>query len=429
METTGTVAPGLVEVAPGTWRWLAPDDEAAAGTAVATPDGLVLIDPPAMAPATRARAGRVAAVLLTSVANRRDARSWRAAGATVWAPVEAGAPAPEGIDRPFVPEAPGDLPGGLRVGVVPGDGTIGGDPEVAYLWGVQVDRAGVASTAWLLATGRSFPVAGQVPYFDDGGPGGDRTVEGYLGLLRALQALGADAILPAVHLPLDEAVVRSTGYAGHVGRPSHARRAAPVTGPRLVVGPASRVLGDAIASPVIRRRADDAGAGWIADPWACTSCGVAIEPLPATCGGPPIPRQCAGCRQARRGALPDFRVMVCGGGCCTREGARAVVSAVRRMVGEADVARAIDVVPVSCIGECSIGPFVRVADGRGVEPTVATRLRDALSDRARDVADELGERIDADSEAILARWIPMVRPSDGAALARDLVTAVRAARG
>ena len=121
--------------------------------------------------------------------------------------------------------------------------------------------------------------------------------------------------------------------------------------------------------------------------------------------------------------------MVCGGGCCTREGARAVVSALRREINAADMGRAIDVVPVSCIGECSIGPFVRVANVRGVEPLVATRLREALSDRARDLADETGETIDADSEAVLTKWIPMVVPAEGASLARDLVSAVRDARG
>jgi hypothetical protein len=104
------------------------------------------------------------------------------------------------------------------------------------------------------------------------------------------------------------------------------------------------------------------------------------------------------------------------------------VSALRREVNVAGMGRAIDVVPVSCIGECSIGPFVRVANARGVEPLVAARLREALSDRARDLADETGETIDADSEAVLAKWIPMVVPGDGASLGRDLVTVARDAR-
>jgi hypothetical protein len=104
------------------------------------------------------------------------------------------------------------------------------------------------------------------------------------------------------------------------------------------------------------------------------------------------------------------------------------VSALRREINTADMARAVDVVPVSCIGECSIGPFVRVANARGVEPSVAARLREALSDRARDLADETGEKIDADSEAVLTKWIPMVVPAEGALLARDLIAAMRDAR-
>lgn len=421
---TGLVA----EVIAGTWRWLSPDDETSAGTAIDTPDGLVLIDPPAMPGAMQDRASRVAAVLLTSVVNAREASSWRARGVPVWAPVAAGEDAPASVNHPFDPDRPPTLPGDLRVGTLPIAGVVSHSPEVAYLWNVALPpAAGVPASAWMLATGVSFPVAGQTPYFDDAGEA--RTVEGYLDVVRALQALAPDVIVPSVQGPLDATIARSTGYAGHIGRPSHANRAAPVDGPRLVVGPAKKVLRDALAAPVIRRRADAADAPWVADPWACVACGSVAEPLPATCGGPPIPRLCADCRTARRADLADFRVMVCGGGCCTREGARAVVSALRREINAADMGRAIDVVPVSCIGECSIGPFVRVANVRGAEPPVAARLREALSDRARDLADETGEKIDADSEAVLAKWIPMVVPAEGASLARDLVSAVRDARG
>lgn len=417
----------FAEVIAGTWRWLSPDDQTSAGTAIDTPDGLVLIDPPSMPDAMQHRASRVAAVLLTSVVNAREASSWRSRGVPVWAPVASDGMAPASVDHPFDPDRAPALPGGLRVGALPIAGVTGDAPEVAYLWNVALPAAaGVPSSAWMLATGASFPVAGQTPYFDDAGEA--RTVEGYLDVVRALQALAPDVIVPSIHGPLDATVARSTGYAGHIGRPSHANRAAPIDGPRLVVGPAKKVLRDALAAPVIRRRADVADAPWVADPWACIACGSVTEPLPPTCGGPPIPRLCPDCRTARRADLPDFRVMVCGGGCCTREGGRAVVSALRREVVAADMGRAIDVVPVSCIGECSIGPFVRVADMRGVEPPVAARLREALSDRARDLADETGEKIDADSEAVLAKWIPMVVPAEGASLARDLVSAVRDAR-
>jgi hypothetical protein len=421
---TGLVA----EVIAGTWRWLSPDDQTSAGTAFDTPDGLVLIDPPAMPSAMQDRASRVAAVLLTSVVNGREASSWRARGVPVWAPVASGEDVPASVNHPFDPDRAPALPGNLRVGILPIAGVVGHSPEVAYLWNVALPPvAGMPASAWMLATGVSFPVAGQTPYFDDAGE--TRTVEGYLDVVRALQALAPDVIVPSVQGPLDATIARSTGYAGHIGRPSHANRAAPVDGPRLVVGPAKKVLRDALAAPVIRRRAEASDALWVADPWACIGCGSVTEPLPPTCGGPPIPRLCPDCRTARRADLADFRVMVCGGGCCTREGARAVVSAMRREVHAAGMGRAIDVVPVSCIGECSIGPFVRVANARGAEPPVAARLREALSDRARDLADETGEKIDADSEAVLTKWIPMVVPAEGAVLARDLVSAVRDARG
>jgi hypothetical protein len=417
----------VAEIVAGTWRWLSPDDETAAGTAIDTVDGFVLIDPPLMPSAMHDHASRVAAVLLTSVANVREAASWQARGVPVWAPAVAGDDVPTAVNHPFDPDRPPTLPGGVRVGTLPIAGVVGDAPEVAYLWNVALPpAAGVSASAWMLATGRSFPVAGQTPYFNE--EGGSRTIEAYLDVVRALQALSPDVIVPSVHGPLDATIARSTGYAGHIGRPSHANRAAPVDGPRLVVGPAKKVLRDAVAAPVIRRRAEATDAPWVADPWACTACGSVTEPMPPTCGGPPIPRLCPDCRSVRRADLPDFRVMVCGGGCCTREGARAVVSALRREVNVAGMGRAIDVVPVSCIGECSIGPFVRVANARGVEPLVAARLREALSDRARDLADETGETIDADSEAVLAKWIPMVVPGDGASLGRDLVTVARDAR-
>jgi hypothetical protein len=420
---TGLVA----EVIGGLWRWLSPEDNASAGTAIVTPDGLLLIDPPMMPPSMHDRASRVAGVMLTSVANARDAASWRAQGVPVWAPIAAGEVAPEIVNYPFDPDHPPALPGDIRVGTLPIAGVVGDAVEVAYLWNVALPPgAGVPTSVWTLATGASFPVAAQTPYFDDAGA--VRTVEGYLDLVRALQALAPDVILPSIHAPLDATIARSTGYAGHIGRPSHANRAAPVDGPRLVVGPAKKVLRDALAAPVIRRRAEASDAPWVADPWACIACGSVAEPLAPTCGGPPIPRLCQTCRLARRAEMADFRVMVCGGGCCTREGARAVVSALRREINTADMARAVDVVPVSCIGECSIGPFVRVANARGVEPSVAARLREALSDRARDLADETGEKIDADSEAVLTKWIPMVVPAEGALLARDLIAAMRDAR-
>jgi hypothetical protein len=91
--------------------------------------------------------------------------------------------------------------------------------------------------------------------------------------------------------------------------------------------------------------------------------------------------------------------------------------------------RSVAIVPVSCIGECSIGPFLRVADARGAEVPVAARLRATLTETARDLAAETGEVIDAASDAVLEKWIPMVRPQDGASLVRELAPALREAVG
>ena len=121
----------FAEVIAGTWRWLSPDDQTSAGTAIDTPDGLVLIDPPSMPDAMQHRASRVAAVLLTSVVNAREASSWRSRGVPVWAPVASDGMAPASVDHPFDPDRAPALPGGLRVGALPIAGVTGDAPEVA----------------------------------------------------------------------------------------------------------------------------------------------------------------------------------------------------------------------------------------------------------------------------------------------------------
>ena len=62
---------------------------------------------------------------------------------------------------------------------------------------------------------------------------------------------------------------------------------------------------------------------------------------------------------------------------------------------------------------------------RGQVATEAARLRATLSETARDLAAETGEVIDAASDAVLEKWIPMVRPQDGASLVRELAPALR----
>ena len=142
---------------------------------------------------------------------------------------------------------------------------------------------------------------------------------------------GLEPALPAPEADALSAELRglAASLATGCGSPGRSRYAAPM---ERVEERLSALVRDALAAPVIRRRADVADAPWVADPWACIACGSVTEPLPPTCGGPPIPRLCPDCRTARRADLPDFRVMVCGGGCCTREGGRAVVSALRREV-------------------------------------------------------------------------------------------------
>ena len=456
-QASGAQAERVAEALPGIWRW---NDGVAVdrvGTAVASPEGWILIDPPEMPDellAVVTGEASVRAVLLTDPRLAPMASGWRARGALTWA---AGAPGqlPHGVDHVFTPGHTGDLPGGIRVGILPAPEHLSAEVradgkgrhleaeawhQVAYCWPVQVPKAsdGAGGVAWIAVTGDALTVAGQTPYFDEPPANSPfaiegRTIEWHLAVVRALQALAPDVLLPGRQGPFDEAVARSTGYAGHIGRPSHVRRAPPVVGPRFGIGQAGRVLADTLAAPVIRRLPVEVSStdgvfdplAWVAEPWACTSCGTRTEPLPATCGGPPIPRLCPDCRVATRAELPEVRMMVCGGGCCTREGARALVSALRREVVSSRIERSVAIVPVSCIGECSIGPFLRVADARGAEVPEAARLRATLTETARDLAAETGEVIDADSDAVLKKWIPMVRPQDGASLVRELAPSLR----
>src|SRR5262245_59721890 len=104
---------GPVEVLPGDWRWADPAGTDRCGTALATADGLVLVDPPALPPAARrrleGRAGPVRHVVLTAGRLRGLAAPYRSPGVAVWVG-----------DR-------GPLPGGLTAWALPGPGGAGGE--------------------------------------------------------------------------------------------------------------------------------------------------------------------------------------------------------------------------------------------------------------------------------------------------------------
>ncbi len=452
----GQAAPPYERVLPRVWRWADPAGSDRCGTALTTPDGVVLIDPPGLLPEARraieAEGGPVRHVILTSARHARLAERYRAGGAvTVWAPGQGVGPLPAGIDRPYEPSDA--LPGGVVVRRLPDEAAP--DGEVALLW----PRAG----GGLLLPGDILPVVGQTPVYKEGEA---PPIAAYLRALEALLAAGPGALAPAHQAPFDPYVAFSTAYAAHLGRPYHARVAAPVVGPRYLVPQAGRVLAEALAAPVIlrpaphpdagtrgrgdtetrgrgdtetRKRGDaemevpafrlpDAGSsegpsaaaqgrqrsGWIPDPFACIRCGGPSVPAVQTCGGPLIPRLCAACRAARR--QPGARVMVCAGGCCTRLGARAVISAARQEAMARGVADLVDVVPVSCLGECSVGPFVRVSiDGRQ-EPEFAVQFRAQTAERARRYAAEEGEVLDDESEQVLKRFAARVQPEEAAHL-------------
>ena len=116
--------------------------------------------------------------------------------------------------------------------------------------------------------------------------------------------------------------------------------------------------------------------------------------------------------------------MVCAGGCCTREGARAVTSAARQAVQAAGLADEVDVVPVSCLGECSLGPFVRIAGPHGEEPDFARAFREDSGVRARRYAADEGEIVDEESELVLSRFAALVQPDEVGGLVRRLARRV-----
>lgn len=418
------------------------------GTGLMTADGLVLIDPPRLEAGALATlvagAGPMRHIVLTSPRRAALAEPFRGPGVTVWVPAMSGGTMSGGtVSSATTPADAADcaqdtrafsfadaLPGGLmacELPAVPADaGSEAAGIEVALLWPEAGDG--------LLITGDILPVVGQVPvYYEGAAP----PVDAYLDAIKALLAAEPGTLAPARQAPPDAQVIRATAYAAHLGSPSHARRAAPVEGPRFLMPRATRVLEETLLAPVVLRRplvrlsgsamipaASDAAREWIADPFACSRCGQPNEPMPQTCGGPKIARLCPDCRRQQREQLPAARVMFCAGGCCTREGARAVASAFRQELACHGLADRVDVVPVSCLGECSIGPFVRVAAGTGEESPSAAAYRVRTVERARRYAADEGEVIDDESELVLSRFAALVQPSEAqgvvAALAEEL---------
>jgi hypothetical protein len=440
-HNTQTTAAAIEQALPGVWRWAAAGSGTAGGaggagesdrcgTALKTPDGVVLVDPAPLSAAQRERlereAGPVRHVVLTDGRQAALAAPFRSAGVTVWAPqppapaegeqpVEGGMQqgAPGTIDRWY--GFAGRLPGGLIPCQLPAAAAPAG--EVALLYPAAGDG--------LLMVGDVLPVVGQTPVYREGEA---PPVPDFLDAIRALLAAEPGTLAPAYQAAARPDVVAATAWAGHIGSPSHRRRAAQVEGPRLLVPRAARVLEETLIAPVVERR-DPVTGRWLADPFACARCGRANEPMPRTCGGPVIPRLCADCRRRERVQLPALRLMVCEGGCCTREGARAVASAARQAAASLGLAGEVDVVPVSCLGECSLGPFVRVATARGQEPDTARAYRERTVARARRFAADEGEVVDDESELVLSRFAAQVQPSEVARLLAELAAHGQAASG
>lgn len=399
-----------VEVMPGVWRWADPAGSDRCGTALATDDGLVLIDPPALpggALAAWTAAGPVRHVILTGPALVSLAWPFTPGDATIWIPGDA--PLPAGMLQPPVALrrfGPGDpLPGELLACQLPVTAAPTG--EVALLWPPAGDG--------LLITGDILPVIGQTPVYREGEA---PPIDVFHDAVRALLSTDPGTLAPSHQAPENGQVAYSTGYAAHIGSVSHARRAAPVSGPRFLVPLAPRILQDVLNAPVVLRQ-DPAG-GWIADPFACARCGQPNEPMPQTCGGPRIARLCAACRDLRRQLLPAARVMICAGGCCTRLGARAAISATRQATRAHGLDATVDVVPVTCLGECSVGPFLRVSLTHGEEPAFAASHREQATVRAREFAAGERETLDAASELVMSRFAAMLQPAEAARLIEAL---------
>jgi metallo-beta-lactamase superfamily protein len=134
------VAQAVEEVVPGVWHWRVHDDRIdflSAAHALASGDGVVLIDPLPLAPAALAGLGPVSAICLTSGSHERSA--WRLRR-ELRVPVHAPALSRLVEEKPDVRYGDGDLlPGGLRAIFTPGAGTTqhtlfrDSEPAVAFV--------------------------------------------------------------------------------------------------------------------------------------------------------------------------------------------------------------------------------------------------------------------------------------------------------
>jgi glyoxylase-like metal-dependent hydrolase (beta-lactamase superfamily II) len=144
-----TVAERVEEVAPGVYFWQVHDDRInflSAAHAVATDEGVVLVDPLPLVEDAFRGLGEVAAIVLSSGSHQRS--SWRLRrelGVPVWAP----ALSREIDEEPDVRYGEGDrLPGGLTALFTPGAGTTqhtivrGEDPRIAIVSDLLVRAPG-----------------------------------------------------------------------------------------------------------------------------------------------------------------------------------------------------------------------------------------------------------------------------------------------
>ena len=84
------------------------------------------------------------------------------------------------------------------------------------------------------------------------------------------------------------------------------------------------------------------------------------------------------------------------------------------------MAAQVDVVPVTCLGECSVGPFLRLADAYNRELSFAADFRSETAKRARQFAAAEGDVVDDETELVLDRFAATVQPREATRLIRRL---------
>ncbi|MGH2370534.1 MAG: hypothetical protein ACRDI2_20345, partial [Chloroflexota bacterium] len=86
----------------------------------------------------------------------------------------------------------------------------------------------------------------------------------------------------------------------------------------------------------------------------------------------------------------------------------------------------VDVVPVTCLGECTVGPFLRAATARDAELAEAAAFREGSIDRARRYAEDEGEELDDESELVLSRFAALIQPPEVGRLVDQLAVELQA---